>query len=273
MEKETDLHGKILVRGEELEIIYDGPSFDGRMEVPYLISQLKSIELIINEIINELYKSKKLDNPEEIRLYLKLKKGSFQEIISIVFNHPLTIAIIGGCIVALFQKILNKPQKPNCITINIENMVGNINLVNQINEIVAPLQDKKDRVIISSPTNKEINTEILFDEKSIIKKVLKRLQEEVLIEVFEEEFFGYLYYMNVDNRGLGFTLEGTNKHVPVTFVKPPALEELKNIFAEKIKIKAKATYRNKELHRLEIIDYELKERKDLNNYFKGGHNK
>ena len=86
MDKETDLRGNQLVRGEELEIIYEGPSFDGRMEVPYLISQLKSTEMVINEIINELYKSKKLSNPEQIKLYLKLKRGSFQEIISIVFN-------------------------------------------------------------------------------------------------------------------------------------------------------------------------------------------
>ena len=147
-------------------------------------------------------------------------------------------------------------------------MVGNINFVNELNEIIAPLQDKGDKIIISSPTNKEIKTEILFDDKALIKKVIRKLQEEVLIEVSEEEFFGYLYYINVDNKSLGFTLEGTNKHVPVTFLNPPKIEELKNIFAEKLKIKARATYRNKELRRLEIISYELKEIKNLNSYFK-----
>ncbi|MBI4167714.1 MAG: hypothetical protein HY515_02040, partial [Candidatus Aenigmarchaeota archaeon] len=59
MSKETDLRGNILDRGDELEIIYDGPSFDGRMEIPYLIEQLKSTEFVINEIINELQKSNK----------------------------------------------------------------------------------------------------------------------------------------------------------------------------------------------------------------------
>ena len=66
IEYETDLKRNILVRGEELEIIYEGPSFDGKMEVPHLISQLKSVEFIIKEIVNELYKS---SNSDIVNLY------------------------------------------------------------------------------------------------------------------------------------------------------------------------------------------------------------
>lgn len=266
IEREIDLNKNILARGEELEIIYDGPSFDGKMEVPHLISQLKSTENIINEIIIELYKSKKLEKPEEIRLYLKLKRGSFQEIISIVFNHPLTTAIIGGCIVALFERILNRRQRRECPNIKIENLTQNINIVNELNQIIFPLQNEKDKIIISSPSNKDIRTEIIFDDKKIINKVIKKLQEEVLIEVIEEEFFGYLSMVNIDRVSYGFTLEGTNKHIPVSFRDKPKLSEIKQILGERVKIRANATYRNKELQKLEIINYELKRRKNIKDY-------
>lgn len=263
---EKDLNNNILVRGEELEIIYDGPSFDGKMEVPHLISQLKSTEQIINQIISELYKEKRLDNPNEIKLYLKLKRGSFQEIILIVFNHPLTIAIVGGCIVALFERVLKKKEKNECKSINIENLTQNINIVNNINQILGPLQHENDKIIISSPSNKDIQAEVKFSDRQIIKEILKKLQEEILVEIYEEEHFGYLNMVNIDMVSYGFTLEGTNKHIPVTFQNKPKLDDIRQILGERVKIRANSTYRNKELFKLEIIEYHRKERKNLSDF-------
>lgn len=271
MEKETDLHKNILVRGEELEIIYDGPSFDGKMEVPHLISQLKATENLINQIISELYKEKRLDNPNEIKLFLKLKRGSFQEIISIVFNHPLTIAIVGGCIVALFEMILKKNERNNS-TIKIDNLVQNINIVNQVNQVIYPLQHEQDKITISSPSNNNIKAEIVFNDKQVIKELLRKLQEEVLIEIYEEDFFGYLNMVNIDRVSFGFTLEGTNKHIPVSFSDKPQLNDIKQILGERVKIKANSTYRNKELAKLEIISYEKKDRKNLNDFIQNKKN-
>jgi len=271
VEKETDLHKNILVRGEELEIIYDGPSFDGKMEVPHLISQLKATENLINQIISELYKEKRLDNPNEIKLFLKLKRGSFQEIISIVFNHPLTIAIVGGCIVALFEMILKKNERNNS-TIKIDNLVQNINIVNQVNQVIYPLQHEQDKITISSPSNNNIKAEIVFNDKQVIKELLRKLQEEVLIEIYEEDFFGYLNMVNIDRVSFGFTLEGTNKHIPVSFSDKPQLNDIKQILGERVKIKANSTYRNKELAKLEIISYEKKDRKNLNDFIQNKKN-
>ena len=266
MDNEIDLQGNPLVRKEELEIIYDGPSFDGKMEVPHLISQLKSTEIVINEIIKELYKSKTLENPKEIKLYLKLKRGSFQEIISIVFNHPLAIAIVGGCIVALFNNILNKKNK-KC-EINIENLTQNVQLVNELKQIISPLQNEEDNITITSTANKDTNTKILFSDRLAVKELIKKLQEEVLVENYEEEFFGYLNMVNIDRVSYGFTLEGTNKHIPVTFRDNPPLSDIKEILGERVKIDAIATYRNKELSKLDIITHTLKKRKNLNDFFK-----
>ncbi|MCD6236521.1 MAG: hypothetical protein J7K13_01015, partial [Thermoplasmata archaeon] len=95
IDKETDLKGNILVRQEELYFVYEGPSFNGKMEMPSLINQLKSTEFLIREVIKALYEQRKLSEPENIKLYIKLKHGSFAEIIEIILNHPLTISIIG----------------------------------------------------------------------------------------------------------------------------------------------------------------------------------
>lgn len=266
-DNEIDLNGNILVRQDELYFVYEGPSFNGKMDMPSLINQLKSTEFLIREVIRTLYEQKKLSEPENIKLYLKLKHGSFAEIIEIILNHPLAISIIGGCVVALFNKLFNKKDKEAKTEINIENLTNNFTFVKEIDNIAIPLQKEGDRLIIYSPKKKEIKTEIEFIEKETIKKILNKLQEEVTVEIYEEEFFGYLYMINIDRGTLGFTLEGTNKHVPVTFISQPNLEELKNIFAEKLWIKANATYRNKELVKLEIKEYRVKTRKSLNDFF------
>ncbi len=259
---ESNFTGDLLVREEELYFIYEGPSFNGKMEIPFLINQLKSTEVLLKEIIKNLYKEKKFNEYENIKLYLKLKKGSFQEIIQIILNHPMSVGIISGCIVVLFDRLFSKHKKSKC-QINIENMTNNLTIVKEIDNIFLPLTKEKDKLIVYSPAKKEIKTEIDYKEKEILKNVIKKLEGEILIEIYEEEFFGYLYLINIDKGTMGFTLEGTNKHVPISFINPPSKEELKKVLFEKIKIKANATYRNKELSKIDIIEYDIKKRKNL----------
>jgi len=245
VEHETDLSGNPLTREEEIQIIYNGPSFDGRMEISDLTSQLKSTEVLIKEIVSELYKQKGLKNPSEIKIFLKLKKGSFQEIISVILNNPTTAAIIGGCIVALFERLLSKKDKGEINNIKIESLVNNYLIIKNLNQIIAPLEDKSDRLEIIS-SNPKIRTSLGMDEKKRIILELKELKEKVAIEIYQEDFFGYLSIVDLDKEKYGFTLEGTNQHIPLIFDNKPTLDEIRNILGYRIKITARATYEEKE---------------------------
>lgn len=263
---QNDVYGNKLYTKEEITFTYDGPSFDGRMELPKLTVQLQSTEILIKELINELYKQKKLTNSERTKVYLELKRGSFQEIISIIFNHPFAIAVVGGSIVAIITKLLNRKQEQS--EINIENISNNYGVINNINLIVNPLQDKNDKLIITLPNSqKEIITyadrEMLSDNINELKK-----EDESSFEIVEEEFFGDLNSVNIKQGKFGFILEGTNKIIPVSFDEKLNITEIKEILAERVKIKARATYENHELKKLDIIEYEIKKRKNLNEYFK-----
>jgi len=271
MEYETDIKGNHLVREEELNIIYDGPSFDGRMEISHLSNQLKSTELVIREIVSELYKQKRLKNPKDVKIYLQLKKGSFQEIITVIFNNPIIANIIGGCIVAIFTYYLTKKkEKPEC-HIKTENLVNNYIFVKNLNQIIIPLGEKDKVSIISS--NPSIRTTISHNEKNVFNSELRELKEKVAIEIFEEEFFGYLSIVDIDKEKYGFTLERTNQHIPVFFDIKPTLDEIRKILGYRIKIDARATYEEKELVKLDVQSYELKRRKNLKDFYKNGKSK
>ena len=226
-EYETNLKGEFLTRQEEINIIYEGPSFEKRMEISNLTSQLKSTELVIREVISELYKQKKFKKPEEVKIYLQLRKGSFQEIISVIVNNPLIAGVISATIVALFTHFLDKKKEP-LLSINIQNLTNNYFLAKNLNQIIAPLELEKDHVKIIS-SNPSIKTSISLKEKKIMRDSLKKLKQMVAIEIYEEEFFGYLSVIDIDRQKYGFTLEGTDRHIPIIFDDKPSLREIKRI--------------------------------------------
>jgi hypothetical protein len=265
-EYETDLKGNKLVREEEINLIYEGPSFEGKMEISNLVSQLRSTEFVIKDLVSEAYKQKGIKKPEETKIYLRLKKGSFHEIISVVFNNPTTAHIIGGCIVALFTYFLTKKNGSEC-NIKIENLTKNYTFTKNLNQIIAPLEDKKDTIKIVS-SNPKINKKISLPEKKIMNKILKKLKESLAFEIVEEEFFGYLSMLDLDKGKYAFTLEGTDKHTPVVFDDKPSLREIKKILGHRLKINARATYEEKELKKLDISEYEIKRRKNLKDFSK-----
>ena len=113
----------------------------------------------------------------------QLKRGSFKEIIEIVIKNPITADIISGCIVHIFGRLLEKKEKSKC-TINIEKLTNNINIVKNIENIILPLQTEKDMLIIYSPINKKIRTEVGNHEKDKIRKTLKKLDYMIIICFF-----------------------------------------------------------------------------------------
>jgi hypothetical protein len=266
-ENQKDIKGNLLYEREEITLVYEGPSFDGKMELPKLTSQLQATENVMKELINELYKQKKLSHVEKTKVYLELKKGSFEEIISIAFNHPLTISIVGGSVLALFNKLLNK--KGNSSQIDITELSNNYGIINNFNMIIAPLDKGGDRLVINLPSeDKQVISQ--KDKKIISDNINKiRKQEDTTFEVIEEEFFGNLNSVNVKEGKFGFIQEGTTKIIPAKFDKEPSLEEIKQILAERLKIQARATYNKRgEIKKIEVIDHTIKKRISLDTYFK-----
>ncbi|MFW6026382.1 MAG: hypothetical protein ACOCRX_08565, partial [Candidatus Woesearchaeota archaeon] len=263
---QTDVYGNKLYNKDEITFTYDGSSFEGKMELPKLTAQLQSTEILIKELVNELYRQKKLNNSQSTKVYLELKRGSFQEIISIIFNHPFAISVVGGSIVAIVNKLLDRKKDKS--EINIDHISNNYGVINNINLIVNPLQKKGDKLTISLPDSTK--EEIAYEDKDKISQSINELQQEdeSSFEVVEEEFFGNLNSVNIKQGKFGFILEGTNKVIPVSFDEKPNLSEIKEILAERVKIKARATTENGELRKLDILDYEIKKRKVLSEYFK-----
>ena len=165
------------------------------MKISHLISQLKSTEFVIKEIISELYKQKEFKKQADVKIFLTLKKGSFEQIICIIFNNPLFANAIGGSIVALFTFYLTK--KKNNDIFYIENLINNYPIAKNLNQIIVPLEEKNDTLKLIS-SNPNINLLISSGDKLLFSDALEELKENIRIEIYEESFYGYLSIVNID---------------------------------------------------------------------------
>lgn len=273
-DKTIDLDKNYLSNKDELEIIYDGPSFDGQMEMSRLTSQLKSTELLIKELVMEYYSQRGYKENPDIKIYLKLKRGSFQEIISIILDKELIQNVISSCIAALFTYyLINKGKKKEerktpKTQINIEKIVNNVRIINHIKHLSDPLEKEGDKIKIISKENPKINAEVNFSDKIIFKEKIKELESELEIKYSEEEFFGKLRAVDLDKNSYRFSLEGTQNSVPVEFNDKIPYETIGHILDKRIKIKAMATRKNDELESLKIIKFEEKKVKNLGDFIK-----
>ena len=268
-ESNTDLDKNFLSNKDELEIIYDGPSFDGQMEISRLTSQLKSTEFLIKELVSEYYNQKGYKENPDVKIYLKLKKGSFQEIISIILDKEVIQGIIVSCVSILFGFYLaNRGKKKGEIEIpkapiRIDKIVNNIKIVNHIKHLIDPLEIDGDKIKIISKKYPETNIEILFSDKDTFKEKLSELESEIKIEYSEEEFFGKLRAVDLDKEKYRFSLEGNEISVPVEFKDKIDSETIRKILDKRIKINAVATRKNDELELLKILNLKEKKIKNL----------
>jgi hypothetical protein len=68
-EKQINLKGERLTKNEELFLVYNGSSFEGKMEMLSLINQLESTERVLNEVVNEIYLEKKILEHNDIKIF------------------------------------------------------------------------------------------------------------------------------------------------------------------------------------------------------------
>ena len=111
---ETNLFGEKIIKEESIEILYNGPSFENKMALGDLHAQLEAVENIVNDTVDTLKKNRKIDlGSGDIKIFLKLKSGSFGEIIEIVFNNPIFQNVIAGCITATYIYFLTNRNNKN----------------------------------------------------------------------------------------------------------------------------------------------------------------
>jgi len=213
-----NLFGEKAVKEENIEILYSGLSFENRMEIRDLYIQLEAIDNIVKDTVNALKKNKKIDlGSNDIKIFLKFKKGSFGEVIEIVFNNPIFQKVVAGCIIAIFVYFLNnRNNKSKKFTNEIEDFEKDKNFKSNMKKVVLPINVDGDQVSIIGDNNKVV---INQNQK---EDFFNSLEEEPTDELlkngeFEEELFGVIRKIDLDlqkNNYFGFNIKNGASKIP-----------------------------------------------------------
>lgn len=253
-----------------LNIVFDGPSFKGMMEIDALAKEIQGLEDVLKIALHSLKKNRKIDiKVSDLEIYVEaFEKGSFRKKIK-VFNkatkeyQPLIeLAVL---VVLVFQTI---PQyrAEDIKTISPE-------LVSAIrNEVVLELiQDKKflnaaanvvksvslegDMCTLSSPTKQEV----VINQESSKKFVALTDQSDEQVDDGEHYEILMVKVNRVDldalKRHIGFKVNSEGSTVDGTFVEKPSREEMRSLLDEWMEVKGTASYFGGQRNHIDIQEY------------------
>ena len=258
-----NLFGEKTIKKDIIEIVYKGPSFDNKMEIKDLYHQLEALENIIKNTVNTLKECKKIDfNSRDIKISIKLKRGSFAEIVEVVFNNQILQAVISGCFIATYTYFLtNRNNKSKRFVNEIEMLEKNREFKSSMKKVVAPMNVGGDQLNIIGNNNNIIITQ---EQKENFYRSLEDIEENELLKngEFEEDIEGEIRKLDLDaNQGnfFGFKIkdrEGVSK-IKSSIRGEINLNDIKEILGEPLKVKANVKYKDSEIVHIEILDYEI----------------
>lgn len=256
-----NLFGDEIIKEDKIEIIYSGPSFDNKIELRSLYVELEALEAIIKDTTDTLKQTGKIDlSSADIKIFLKIKRGSFIETIEIFLSNPIIQTVISGCIIATYAYFLKKKNtKGDKFQKEVAMFEKNKNFKANMKKVVSPINTAGDQLNIIGDNNIVV---IKQEQKEDFYRSLEDLDDKKLLKngEFEEELEGTIRKLDLDasrNYYFGFNIKNGQIRIPTSVKGEFHLNDYRDIIDEPVKIKAKVRYKDGGIACIEILEYQL----------------
>lgn len=272
MSDQKNLFGEKVILEEKFQIVYSGSSFaGGLMPIKSLYTELKSLEELLKDSILIMIETGKLGAEcRDYDLLIELKEGSFLENVKLIFKNKKTykvLALVVPFLVVNYEMFLKKDDQGKVLGEYAEEiqMVGeNSKYKKNLSNLLSPLSSNDDCIFIN---NGEINYNVNFDQKEeIVKNIKEDEQDDEYSKngIFEEYLVGTIRKLDLDaskNNIFGFNISKGQSKVPTSIKGEFNLLDYKDIIDVPIKVRANVDYKNDSIRHIEIISYEILEKK------------
>lgn len=267
MSDQLNLKNEELSYSNEFKLIYTGPTFESGIKIDVLISNLKSVEELIYNIVDISYESKCGNNSitdiKEIKVIPR--KGSIEEEIIVFFSNPETRDLVVAVLINLFFYILgrldSKKSEKN-ITDRLDHLILDNQLKN-VKKLCAPLEQEKDKLQIIE--NNTVKVEINFTEKETISHNINAIDRQIKSEEIVSEYNGYISAVDIDAKKLRFHPEDMENSYPLKFNLP--INTIGPLIGRSIKAKMNVRKYNDKIKLFELQDYKIIQQ-DLSKFIK-----
>jgi len=217
------------------DLKYEGPSFEGVMEISALKDEISGLDDAIRIAASILLKNKRIDfGPKDLEIYVKaFEKGSFRNGIKVVqkslkslskYDGAIQLGILIVAIIALIQQKGAgeiKKMSPQLMSeigdqVKIE-LLNDKDFIKSMSNVVNPLQNPEDQLVCTIPGRGE--TTITYNDK---KEFLELSDEDTEGEQeegdHEEALMGRINSVDLDARvrHIGFKPNGEGSSIPAT---------------------------------------------------------
>lgn len=256
-----------------LDIHYQGPSFDGEMEISQLGNEIIGLDRAIKIIIHTLAKHKKLGVKEsDIEIYIEgFEKGSFRERVKIVIKtveaYPTTsiaISTILATTITLIPQLTAKeirlmsPELKQEIRDEVKiSLLSDKEFQKSLAAIVMPLQNKSDSLVAT--TTDKTQSIISHSEKVEFMKLAEPDDEKIEEDSHSNDFEGRITRVDLGatKNNVGFKMNDTGATIVCTFREQMTESEMTQLLGKWVKITGVVTYVNEKIDRIEIDTYTL----------------
>lgn len=256
-----------------LDIHYQGPSFDGEMEISQLGTEIQGLDRALKIIIHTLAKHKKLAvKASEIEIYIEgFEKGSFRERVKIcvktVEAYPTTSVIISGLLAATMNLIPQltakeiqtmSPELKQQIQDEVKiSLLSNKDFQRSLAAVMDPLQKNGDK--ITATTTNKTEVVISHDQKEEFIKLAEQTDRQPEEEHHPNDLDGRITRVDLDatKNHLGFKINDEGVTILCTFKEQLKEEEMTRLLGKWVRISGEITYVDGKIDRIDIDTYKL----------------
>lgn len=278
MATEATLFGDKVVSGYFLSFTYDGPSFDGHIDLEKLAKELEGLNTALQIGLSTLVRHKRINiNLRDVEIYVEpFEKGSFKKKLGIKLRRhtdknynqyslglQLASVIIGSILLVKDKPAQEIVEMPPQLQQEIRDpatveMLKNKDFIRGIAATAEPLYEDEDKLLMCTPDDKSVS----IDRDSKLKlELLVGKEKEPVVRTVEETLTGRISLVNLDatSNHLGFKVNGAGAKVDSTLLEPPSKEVMKTFLGGWVKITGTTTFRDDVRVHIDILNIELAE--------------
>ncbi|MBX4198963.1 hypothetical protein KW800_01655 [Candidatus Parcubacteria bacterium] len=255
-----------------LDIYFQGPSFNGMMEIDSLAKEVQGLETVLRIALHSLIKNKRLNlKSGDLEIYVEaFEKGSFRKRIK-VFNRTtkeyVPLVSLATLVVLIFQTIPQykteeiKTLSPELIASVRDQVVLELlqdkKFLGAAADIVQPISLGGDMCTLSSAVD---NKAVIDSETS--KKFIN-LTDSAESSVDDGEYYevlqGRINRVDLDasRRHIGFKVNSEGATIDATFQNKPSPEEMKSLLGEWVEIKGNVSYIGGQRSHVDISEFNV----------------
>lgn len=259
------------VVNDSLEITYDGPSFNGVMEINLLGKEIQGFSYCLKTALKKLRENKQIEIDEnEIDIFVEaFRHGSFKHLIKWLEKHPSTtnaLGVLALVFIGIVQIVVDhqpaeiKNMSPELMTrigdtVKVQ-LLSDQKFLDSLAATITPLKCDDDKIIFKNAPDKQVI--VPYEKRACFMELSSADQADLPVVQVEEELKGRIVMIDIDatKNQIGFKVDGKGNEIRCSIAEGFTIDEFIPLVGKWVKIQGTAEKKGDIYNSISINSYE-----------------